>query len=149
MTLKEIANKLFQYTHYTQRDLTMKKYIVSALLIASSSFALANGYTGPTNQTAGGYTGPSNSAAQLTTVKQAKSMRDESYVTLRGKIVNHIKKDKFTFQDATDSIVVEIDDDLWYGTTIAPTDTVEIVGEVDNDRPWGKVEIDVKNMKKI
>lgn len=127
----------------------MKKIIATTLLIASTSFALADGYTGPVNQASNGYTGPTNSAAQTVTVKQAKTMRDDSYVTLRGKIVNHIKKDKFTFQDATDSVVVEIDDDLWYGTTIGPNDTVEIIGEVDNDGPWGKVEIDVKNMKKI
>ncbi|AWM81332.1 TIGR00156 family protein [Gammaproteobacteria bacterium ESL0073] len=127
----------------------MKKIIAATLLIASTSFALADGYTGPANQATTGYTGPTNSAAQLTTVKQAKTMRDDSYVTLRGKIVNHIKKDRFTFQDSTDSIVVEIDDDLWYGTTIGPNDTVEIIGEVDKDSPWGKVEIEVKNMKKI
>ncbi|AWM81333.1 TIGR00156 family protein [Gammaproteobacteria bacterium ESL0073] len=127
----------------------MKKIIAAALLIASTSFALADGYNGPTNSAVGGYTGPTNTVAQHVSVKQAKSMSDETYVTLKGKIVNHIKKDKFTFQDNTDTVVVEIDDDLWYGTTIGPNDTVEIIGEIDKDGPWSNVEIEVKNMKKL
>lgn len=127
----------------------MKKMIAAALLIASTSFALADGYNGPTNSAVGGYTGPTNTVAQHVSVKQAKSMSDETYVTLKGKIVNHIKKDKFTFQDNTDTVVVEIDDDLWYGTTIGPNDTVEIIGEIDKDGPWSNVEIEVKNMKKL
>lgn len=127
----------------------MKKLIIASLLLTSSTFALADGYTGSTQAPTQGYTGPTNSAARLTTVKQAKTMADDTYVTLRGKIVNHIKKDKFLFQDNTDSVVVEIDDDLWYGITVSPTDTVEIIGEVDKDGPWGNVEIDVKNIKKI
>ncbi len=127
----------------------MKKVIATALLIASTSFALADGYNGPTNSAVGGYTGPTNTVAQHVSVKQAKSMSDETYVTLKGKIVNHIKKDKFTFQDNTDTVVVEIDDDLWYDTTIGPNDTVEIIGEIDKDGPWSNVEIEVKNMKKL
>lgn len=127
----------------------MKKIIATALLIASTSFALADGYNGPTNSAVGGYTGPTNTVAQHVSVKQAKSMSDETYVTLKGKIVNHIKKDKFTFQDNTDTVVVEIDDDLWYGTTIGPNDTVEIIGEIDKDGPWSNVEIEVKSMKKL
>lgn len=123
----------------------MKKMIATTLLILSSSFALADGYSA----TVGGYTGPTNNTAQQTTVKQAKTMSDETYVTLRGKIINHIKKDKFTFQDSTDTVIIEIDDDLWYGTTIGPNDTVEIIGEIDKDGPWGNVEIEVKNMKKL
>ena len=127
----------------------MKKIIIATLLLTSSAFVMADGYTGTTQAPTNGYTGPTNSAAKLTTVKQAKTMADDTYVTLRGKIVNHIKKDKYLFQDSTDSIVVEIDNDLWYGVTIAPTDTVEIIGEIDKDGPWGKVDIDVKNIKKI
>lgn len=128
----------------------MKKLMTAVLLITSSSFALADGYSGPAASSIGGYTGPTVNVAQKATVKQAKTLSDESYVTLRGKIINHIKKDKFTFQDETDTIVLEIDDDLWYGTTIGPADTVEIIGEVDrDDGPWGKIEIEVKSMKKI
>lgn len=127
----------------------MKKIIIASLLLTSSTFVLADGYTGMQQAPNQGYTGPTNAAAQLTTVKQAKTMADDAYVTLRGKIVNHIKKDKFLFQDSTDSVVVEIDDDLWYGITVAPTDTVEIIGEIDKDGPWGKVDIDVKHIKKI
>lgn len=128
----------------------MKKYILATLLIASSSFVLADGFTGATApNNAGGYTGPANTSAKLMTVKQAQSLSDDSYVTLRGNIVQHIREDKYSFQDSTGKVVVEIDNDLWYGLTVAPTDTVEIIGEVDKDSPWGNVEIDVKRIKKI
>lgn len=127
----------------------MKKIIAATLFIASTSFALADGYTGPVNQANAGYTGPTNAGAQLVTVQQASKKSDDTYITLRGKLVNHIKGDKFTLQDNTGTIVVEIDDDLLYGTTIAPTDTIEIIGEVDKDAPWSKVEIDVKQIRKI
>lgn len=128
----------------------MKKYILATLLLASSSLVMADGFTGATaaNNTAG-YTGPTNTSAKLMTVKQAQSLADDSYVTLRGNLVQHIREDKYTFQDSTGKIVVEIDNDLWYGLTVAPTDTIEIIGEVDKDSPWGKVEIDVKRIKKI
>lgn len=127
----------------------MKKYILATALLASTTFAFADGYTGNTAQRTTGYTGPANTAVRLVTVKQAQSMADDTYVTMRGKVVQHIKSDKYMFQDSTGQIVVEIDDDLWYGLTLGPNDTVEIIGEIDRDGPWGKVDVDVKNIKKI
>lgn len=128
----------------------MKKCILATLLLTASTFTLADGFTGNTAQTGvSGFNGPSNTAAKTMNVKQAKTMADDSYVTLRGKIVQHIKGDKYLFQDASDNIVVEIDDELWYGLTVTPNDTVEIIGEIDKDTPWGKVDIDVEHIKKI
>lgn len=86
----------------------------------------------------GGFSGPHMA---VTTVQQAKGMRDDALVTLRGNIIQHMGKDNYLFKDETGTIVVEIDHDKWNGQTVTPEDTVELVGEVDKD--WNSVEIDV------
>ena len=88
----------------------------------------------------GGFTGPS-------TTTTAKSLRDDTWVTLRGKIVERISDDLYKFQDASGVINVDIDHKRWNGVTVGPQDTVEIQGEVDKD--WNSVEIDVKQIRKI
>lgn len=126
--------------------------LVAAVIgLFAAGFSLAaGGFTG-TGQAAdgnagrpgGGFTGP---GPALVTVKQAREMRDDTHVTLRGKIVQHLGKDKYLFKDETGSIHVEIDDDEWMGQTVSPDDTVELYGEVDKD--WNSVEIDVKRLTK-
>ncbi len=93
----------------------------------------------------GGFTGPSAVAA--TTVKQALELKDDTYVTLRGNITEHLGGDKYMFSDGTGSIKVEIDDKDWHGLTVGPKDTVEIYGEVD--KGWTKTEIDVDAIKLV
>lgn len=91
----------------------------------------------------GGFTGP---GPALTTVQQAREMRDDSHVALRGNIVQHLGKDKYLFRDGTGTVTVEIDHDKWAGQDVGPDDTVEIYGEVDKD--WNSVEIDVDRLVK-
>lgn len=92
---------------------------------------------------AGGFIGNET----IVTVKQAKEMRDDTNVIMQGKIVAQVKGDKYTFEDSTGSITVEIDDDEWQGQTVTPADTVKIYGEVD--RGLTKTEIDVDTVKKL
>ncbi|MDU3717487.1 MAG: YgiW/YdeI family stress tolerance OB fold protein [Klebsiella michiganensis] len=109
------------------------------------------GFSGPgstqTSQTTtqnGGFIGPNGS---VTTVANAKSLRDDTWVTLRGKIVERISDDLYKFQDSSGTVNVDIDHKRWNGVTVTPQDTVEIQGEVDKD--WNSVEIDVKQIRKI
>lgn len=88
--------------------------------------------------------GPNGSS---TTVESAKSLRDDTWVTLRGNIVERISDDLYLFKDATGTINVDIDHKRWNGVTVTPQDTVEIQGEVDKD--WNSVEIDVKQISKV
>lgn len=95
---------------------------------------------------AGGYTGPGVNNA--TTVKAVKSMRDDSFVTLTGRIVSRIGGDKYVFQDSTGQITVDIDDEDFRGQSVSDQTTVRITGEVDKD--FGQpVEIDVKSLEII
>lgn len=109
------------------------------------------GFSGPgatqTSQTStqkGGFIGPGGS---VTTVENAKSLRDDTWVTLRGKIVQRVSDDLYKFQDASGTVNVDIDHKRWNGLTVTPQDTVEIQGEVDKD--WNSVEIDVKQITKV
>ncbi|EPU8779809.1 YgiW/YdeI family stress tolerance OB fold protein [Klebsiella variicola] len=133
----------------------MKKIAAMTAIVALVSMpvlaAEQGGFTGPSSTTqvsstaqAGGFTGPSGA---VTTVTNAKSLRDDTWVTLRGKITERISDDLYKFQDASGVINVDIDHKRWNGVTVGPQDTVEIQGEVDKD--WNSVEIDVKQIRKI
>lgn len=133
----------------------MKKIAAMTAIVALVSMpvlaAEQGGFTGPSATTqvsstaqAGGFTGPSGA---VTTVANAKSLRDDTWVTLRGKITERISDDLYKFQDASGVINVDIDHKRWNGVTVGPQDTVEIQGEVDKD--WNSVEIDVKQIRKI
>ena len=133
----------------------MKKIAAMTAIVALVSMpvlaAEQGGFTGPSSTTqvsstaqAGGFTGPSGA---VTTVANAKSLRDDTWVTLRGKITERISDDLYKFQDASGVINVDIDHKRWSGVTVGPQDTVEIQGEVDKD--WNSVEIDVKQIRKI
>ncbi|HAT8014266.1 YgiW/YdeI family stress tolerance OB fold protein [Citrobacter rodentium] len=126
-----------------------KSAAIFAVLVLSTAPAIAvqqGGFSGPTaTQTqGGGFVGPNGSSA---TVESAKSLRDDTWVTLRGNIVERISDDLYLFKDGTGSINVDIDHKRWYGLTVTPQDTVEIQGEVDKD--WNSVEIDVKQIRKV
>ncbi|MDM2934020.1 YgiW/YdeI family stress tolerance OB fold protein [Citrobacter sp. Cu233] len=120
---------------------------VMALCSAPVFAAQQGGFSGPTTTTQsqnGGFTGPNGSS---TTVESAKSLRDDTWVTLRGNIVERISDDLYLFKDATGTVNVDIDHKRWNGVTVGPQDTVEIQGEVDKD--WNSVEIDVKQITKV
>ena len=90
------------------------------------------------------YTGPS--ADLRTTVEKAKTMRDDTNVTLQGKIVQSLGGEKYLFRDSTGDIVIEIDHDKWMGLAVSDKDVVTIYGEVDKD--WNSIEIDVDRISK-
>ncbi|MBO6290063.1 MAG: NirD/YgiW/YdeI family stress tolerance protein [Alphaproteobacteria bacterium] len=103
----------------------MKKIILTLLAIFSTvSVASA--------QMGGGFEGPSATKNE-TTVAEALKMRDETYVTLTGKIVNSLGDEKYTFKDETGEVVVEIDDEDWRGIKVTPENTITINGEVDKE----------------
>ncbi len=100
------------------------------------------GYVGPS--ASGGYTGP---GPVVMTIKEAGNQPDDSWVTFRGNIVNHKGDEKYTFQDASGTGVVEIDRKAWRGYRVGPNDVVELLVEVDKD--WGSVEFDVKSVTPV
>lgn len=118
--------------------------VLFVCLTAGAGFA-AGGFSANQGQKAGGgFSGP---GPAVMTVQQALSMRDDSMVTLRGNIVQHLGGEKYLFRDSTGAVTVEVDDDKWNGQTVGPDDQVEIHGEVDKD--WNSVEVDVERLIKL
>ena len=126
----------------------MKKWLLAAAMAGvvsmSALAAQQGGFNGPTAAQNGGFVGPNGS---VTTVENAKTMREDTWLTLRGHIVERVADDRYQFRDASGTIVVEIDHKRWNGVTVTPQDMVEIQGEVDKD--WNSVEIDVKQIRKV
>lgn len=94
-------------------------------------------------QNQGGFKG--NSDVSNMTVAKAKTLKDDTYVSLKGNILSKTGDEKYLFQDKTGTIEIEIDDDDWGSLEVGPNDTVIIEGEVDKD--WNKVSIDVNSIK--
>jgi len=80
-------------------------------------------------------------------VEDAKKLNDDAYVVLQGNITDKIGDEKYTFQDKTGSITIEIDDDDWDGVDVTPADMVEIQGEID--KGWTSFEVDVNTISKV
>ena len=110
------------------------------------------GFTGPQGSTGNyghGFTGPS----QTVTLAQASSFFHKTPVVVVGTIVQAIGADRYLFRDSSGEIVLKIGPKEWYyfGTTISPTETIEISGEVHRDKKnWQRPpEIHARSIRKL
>lgn len=121
---------------------------VTALISTPVLAAQNGGFVDPNAPTTsvqqGGFSGPNGTVA---TVKQAQDMKDDAWVTMRGKIEKRVGDEEYMFRDATGTMTVEIDDKRWDGQNISPADNVELQGKLDKD--FNSVELDVKQIKKV
>lgn len=125
----------------------MKKLVLTSALavLVVGAQAKDGGFSGPSSQ--GGFKGPDASNDNYVSVEQAKKMRDDARVRLKGRIIERLDHDNYTFQDDSGKIVVDIDNHKWDGQTVTPENIVEITGEIDKD--WDSVEIDVKSVRVV
>jgi uncharacterized protein (TIGR00156 family) len=99
----------------------MKSYVslvMCLLLLSSTSFAQ--------------FTGPSVTG-RVSTVEQARNAPIDTYVTVTGNIVAHLREDYYTFRDRTGEIRVEIERPVWRNRNIGPDTKVRLVAEVDRN----------------
>ena len=68
--------------------------------------------------------------AQSVTVNEAGNLPQDSWVILRGNIVNVWADNYYTFRDSTGEMLVEISSSVWRGLSVDISDIVEIRGEV-------------------
>jgi uncharacterized protein (TIGR00156 family) len=123
------------------------RLILAALIGMSSTFAYAQ-YAGPgTSATAGQTAAP---AAALSTVRALLANgKDDTNVTLQGRIVRHLGGENYRFADSTGEINVEIDDKHWPANTpIDDKAQVRLYGEYDK-KLLGDPEIDVERIEKL
>ena len=88
--------------------------------------------------------------SSLTKISDIKSLRDDSYVTLEGRIVKQIGSDKFLFQDADgNTIMIDIDqDDMYRFPDFSAKNLLRITGEVDKE-VFERTELDVDMLEII
>jgi uncharacterized protein (TIGR00156 family) len=99
----------------------MKSYVsllIGFLLLPSTSFAQ--------------FTGPS-ATGQISTVEEARNAPVDTYVTVTGNIVAHLRGNYYTFRDQTGEVRVEIETPVWRNRKIGPDTKVRLVAEVDRN----------------
>jgi uncharacterized protein (TIGR00156 family) len=114
------------------------------LLAAASLWAQDGaGGTNPTSFPAGGFTGPGPATV---TISDTRRLRDDSFVTLQGKIERALGDEKYLFSDGTGQIYLEIEQKVWQGLSVGPEDTVIISGELD--KGWRTNKVEVQSIRK-
>jgi uncharacterized protein (TIGR00156 family) len=87
----------------------------------------------------GGYKGP---GAVAITVAEAKNLRDDTPVILRGKIERFLGDEKYLFSDDNGTIVIELENRVWGSLSVDENEVVEISGEIDREFRGNEVEVD-------
>lgn len=83
----------------------------------------------------------------VVTIAQAKSLADDSNVTVEGNILRQVDGDEYILKDATGEIKVEIDDRVWNGLSVTPQDKIRVFGELDRDTFHS--DIDARSVEKV
>jgi uncharacterized protein (TIGR00156 family) len=123
----------------------MKKYtffFVCCLILFTALAAFAQvGFTGPSQTgftSQAGFTGQYGYTGQVqtVTVAQSQTFYDKTPVIVKGNIVQAIGGDNYIFRDSSGDIILKIGPKEWmsFGSTIGPSDTIEIGGEVHRDK---------------
>ena len=122
-------------------------WIFVATLAAASAASHAQ-YVGPAPNKGAGVASAANGAP--TTVRALlASGKDDTVVSLQGRIVRHLGGDKYRFADSSGEIDLEIDADKWPANT--PIDDkvqVRVHGEFDKNLLTAP-EIDVERIEKL
>lgn len=67
----------------------------------------------------------------ITTVTAAQEAINDSWVTLSGTILHQVDEERYLFQDATGTVIVEIDHEDWGNVTVNPESILRLSGEID------------------
>ena len=78
-------------------------------------------------------------------VSDVQNMADDAMVYIQGYIIQNLGNEKYSFQDESGTLVVEIDDDLMKNNMISPTTMVWIAAEVD--KKGDIVELDAEEIQ--
>ena len=70
---------------------------------------------------------------EVTTIKNAIELTDDSRVIVEGHLVKKLKNELYLFKDSSGEVEMEIDDEDFRHIKISSDDKVRITAEVDND----------------
>ncbi|EIC19680.1 NirD/YgiW/YdeI family stress tolerance protein [Thiorhodovibrio frisius] len=92
--------------------------VIGFLCLSSASFAQ---FTGPV------------ASGQASTVEAARKAPVDTYVTVTGNILAHLREDYYTFRDETGEVRVEIEPPVWRNRKVGPDTKVRLIAEVDRN----------------
>jgi uncharacterized protein (TIGR00156 family) len=132
-----------QYIPFISRGRGIAQALFFTLCLLTLGFASVASAAGPgpkpgPGQTTGGYTGP---GPALVSVQQALASQHDTGVSVKGNITRYLGKDDYTFTDSTGSAEVKIPPHAWMGQYVAASDTVELQGEVKQDRRGTRIHV--------
>ena len=67
---------------------------------------------------------------------------------LTGNLINSVRRNYYTFRDASGEIIIEISPYYFWGITVGPSDRVTILVEVEKKRN-GRIEVEAKGIRKV
>ncbi|QYF92107.1 NirD/YgiW/YdeI family stress tolerance protein [Massilia sp. PAMC28688] len=125
--------------------------IIGMAFIGAASSAAYAQYTGPGSARSAVVTTNKAAATVAPTTVRAlmASGKDDTMVSLQGRIVRRTSDEDYRFADSSGEIDLEIDDDIWPANT--PIDDkmeVRILGEFDKDLV-GKPKVEVERIEKV
>ena len=112
----------------------MKRFVALSLICVVLSTNAAAQFTG------------SRLAGKASSVEQARNARVDTYVTVAGNIIAHLREDYYTFRDTTGDIRVEIEGRVWRNREVGPDTAVRLLAEVDRNAA-GTVYLWVKSLE--
>ena len=75
-------------------------------------------------------------------VTEVVDMPDNTPVVLLGRITKNMGNEMFVFEDASGTIMLEIDEEDWNGNTVRVDDVVTVYGHVDKKGNITEIEVD-------
>lgn len=137
-------------SHVTTKKTNMFRKLVSRSLavVCCATILAAIGMMGVMNTAHAEYVGPSKVKQYKNVAEILREPVDDTYATLRGKIVNRLSDDMYQFSDGTGIIKVEIDEEDFAGQRVDANTQIEIWGKIDKDLMRAP-EVDVKRLTVI
>ncbi|QPR28907.1 NirD/YgiW/YdeI family stress tolerance protein [Edwardsiella hoshinae] len=114
--------------------IAMYKFSLSALvLLVSVNASAAFTNNSAPNYGPGGFSGPVTGAVNSAEINGYSWMQDDKPVVLEGRIVSSLGGEHYLFQDAKGNVMVEIDQEAWWGVSATPQTRLRLYGSVDKD----------------
>ena len=83
-----------------------------------------------------------NNQPAVWSVTEVLTLPDDAPVVMRGRITKNMGNNIFVFEDASGTIMMEIDEADWNGNTIRVDDIVTVYGNVDKSSDYTEIDVD-------
>lgn len=83
-----------------------------------------------------------NTQPAVWSVTEIMSLPDDTPVVMRGRITKNMGNNIFVFEDASGTIMLEIDEESWNGNTVRVDDIVTVYGNVDKGTNYTEVDVE-------